>query len=195
MARSPSQMAETLGGLGRLTELRQRLLFVFMALIIYRIGTFIPVPGIDSEALAQFFQDQSGTILSMFNMFSGGALQRLSIFALGIMPYISASIIMQMAVVVVPQIAQLKKEGEAGRKKINQYTRFGTVILAAVQGYTLCRAGVPPCVARVNASIYYYMDKSLQYYRVLADCIHVNDDLELGRPSPCRTTVEISDCV
>ena len=125
--------AAALGEATRFADLRSRLLFLAGALIVYRIGTFIPVPGIDADALAQFFQEQSGTILSMFNMFSGGALQRLSIFALGIMPYISASIIMQMAGVVVPQIAQLKKEGEAGRRKITQYTRYGTVLLASAQ--------------------------------------------------------------
>jgi preprotein translocase subunit SecY len=125
--------AAALGEATRFADLRARLLFLAGALIVYRIGTFIPVPGIDPVALEQFFQEQSGTILSMFNMFSGGALQRLSIFALGIMPYISASIIMQMAGVVVPQIAQLKKEGESGRRKITQYTRYGTVILATAQ--------------------------------------------------------------
>ncbi len=125
--------AAALGEASRFADLRARLLFLAGALIVYRIGTFIPVPGIDPVALEQFFQEQSGTILSMFNMFSGGALQRLSIFALGIMPYISASIIMQMAGVVVPQIAQLKKEGEAGRRKITQYTRYGTVLLATAQ--------------------------------------------------------------
>lgn len=125
--------AAALGEASRFSDLRARLFFLAGALIVYRIGTFIPVPGIDPVALDQFFQDQSGTILSMFNMFSGGALQRLSIFALGIMPYISASIIMQMAGVVVPQIAQLKKEGEAGRRKITQYTRYGTVLLATAQ--------------------------------------------------------------
>ncbi|MDP6437613.1 MAG: preprotein translocase subunit SecY [Gammaproteobacteria bacterium] len=125
--------AAALGEATRFADLRARLFFLAGALIVYRIGTFIPVPGIDPVALEQFFQEQSGTILSMFNMFSGGALQRLSIFALGIMPYISASIIMQMAGVVVPQIAQLKKEGEAGRRKITQYTRYGTVLLATAQ--------------------------------------------------------------
>jgi preprotein translocase subunit SecY len=125
--------AAALGEATRFADLRSRLLFLAGALIVYRIGTFIPVPGIDPVALDQFFQDQSGTILSMFNMFSGGALQRLSIFALGIMPYISASIIMQMAGVVVPQVAQLKKEGESGRRKITQYTRYGTVLLASAQ--------------------------------------------------------------
>lgn len=122
-----------LGDASRFADLRARLLFLAGALIVYRIGTFIPVPGIDPVALEQFFQEQSGTILSMFNMFSGGALERLSIFALGIMPYISASIIMQMAGVVVPQVAALKKEGEAGRRKITQYTRYGTVLLASAQ--------------------------------------------------------------
>jgi len=125
--------AAALGEASRFADLRARLVFLAGALIVYRIGTFIPVPGIDPVALDQMFQQQSGTILSMFNMFSGGALQRLSIFALGIMPYISASIIMQMAGVVVPTLAQLKKEGEAGRRKITQYTRYGTVILSAFQ--------------------------------------------------------------
>ncbi|MFC4308651.1 preprotein translocase subunit SecY [Steroidobacter flavus] len=118
----------------RFAELRQRLFFLLGALIVYRIGTFIPAPGIDPVALARFFQEQKGTILDIFNMFSGGALQRLSIFALGVMPYISASIIIQMMAVVVPSLAAIKKEGESGRRKLTQYTRYGTVILAAVQG-------------------------------------------------------------
>ncbi|RMF97160.1 MAG: preprotein translocase subunit SecY [Gammaproteobacteria bacterium] len=125
--------AAALGEAARFADLRQRLLFLLGALVVYRIGTFIPVPGVDPVALEQFFQEQSGTILSMFNMFSGGALKRLSIFALGIMPYISASIIMQMASVVMPQLAALKKEGEAGRRKITEYTRYGTVLLAGLQ--------------------------------------------------------------
>ena len=110
--------AAALGEASRFSDLRQRLFFLIGALIVYRIGTFIPVPGIDPVQLEQFFAEQEGTILSMFNMFSGGALERLSIFALGIMPYISASIIMQMASVVVPKLAEIKKEGEAGRRKI-----------------------------------------------------------------------------
>src|SRR5262245_12315586 len=118
----------------RFAELRQRLFFLLGALVVYRIGTFIPAPGIDPIALARFFQQQQGTILDIFNMFSGGALQRLSIFALGVMPYISASIIIQMMAVVVPQLAAIKKEGESGRRKLTQYTRYGTVVLAAVQG-------------------------------------------------------------
>ena len=125
--------ASVLGEATRFGDVRQRLLFLIGALVVYRIGTFIPVPGIDPIALDQFFEQQSGTILSMFNMFSGGALERLSIFALGIMPYISASIIMQMATHVVPTLGQLRKEGEAGRRKITQYTRYGTVILCTFQ--------------------------------------------------------------
>jgi preprotein translocase subunit SecY len=122
------------GEMTRFAELRQRLFFLLGALVVYRIGTFIPAPGIDPIALARFFHQQQGTILDIFNMFSGGALQRLSIFALGVMPYISASIIVQMMAVVVPQLAAIKKEGESGRRKLTQYTRYGTVLLAAVQG-------------------------------------------------------------
>jgi len=133
MSRSPSQMAESLGGLGRLTELRQRLLFVFVALIIYRVGTFIPVPGVNPQALLQFMNSQQGTIVDVFNLFTGGALERFSLFALGVMPYISASIIMQLMSSAIPQLQQLKKEGSSGRQKITQYTRNFTVILAAVQ--------------------------------------------------------------
>jgi preprotein translocase subunit SecY len=126
-------MAETLSGLGRLTELRQRLLFVFVALVIYRIGTFIPVPGVNPQALLQFMNSQQGTIVDVFNLFTGGALERFSLFALGVMPYISASIIMQLMSSAVPQLQQLKKEGSSGRQKITQYTRNFTVILAGIQ--------------------------------------------------------------
>jgi preprotein translocase subunit SecY len=126
--------AAAFGEATRLVELRRRFLFLIGALIVYRIGTFIPVPGIDPGALARFFEQQQGTILSMFNMFSGGALERLSIFAMGVMPYISASIIVQMMAVVVPQLQALRKEGESGRRKLTQYTRWGTVLLAAFQG-------------------------------------------------------------
>lgn len=122
-----------LGKLGRLTELKQRLLFVLGAIIVFRIGSFIPVPGIDPVALANMFESQRGTILDMFNMFSGGALERFSVFAIGIMPYISASIIMQLLTVVSPKLEQLKKEGDAGRRKITQYTRYGTLVLALFQ--------------------------------------------------------------
>ena len=123
-----------LNSAGKFGDLKNRLLFVLAALVVYRIGTFIPVPGIDPVALDSLFKSQSGGILGMFNMFSGGALSRFSVFALGIMPYISASIIMQLMTVVSPQMEQLKKEGESGRKKITQYTRYGTVLLALFQG-------------------------------------------------------------
>ncbi len=116
-----------------LSELWARLRFVLLAIVVYRIGAHIPVPGINPDQLAALFREQQGTILGMFNMFSGGALERMSIMALGIMPYISASIIMQLMTAVSPQLEQLKKEGEAGRRKISQYTRYGTVILALVQ--------------------------------------------------------------
>ena len=118
---------------GGLSELWARLRFLFMAIIVYRIGAHIPVPGINPDRLAELFRQNEGTILSLFNMFSGGALERMSIFALGIMPYISASIIMQLMTAVSPQLEQLKKEGEAGRRKISQYTRYGTLVLAIVQ--------------------------------------------------------------
>ena len=129
--------AAALGEATRFGDLRKRLLFLAGALVVYRIGAFIPVPGVDPDALAQFFQQQEGTILSMMNMFSGGALERLSIFALGIMPYISASIIMQLAGVVVPTLAQLRKEGESGRRQIVKYTRYFTVILATFQSIAM----------------------------------------------------------
>jgi preprotein translocase subunit SecY len=118
---------------GNFSELKARLLFVLGALFVYRVGAHIPVPGIDPNALAVMFEQQSGSILDMFNMFSGGALMRLSLFALGIMPYISASIIMQLMTVVIPSMEQMKKEGESGRRKISQYTRYGTVVLATFQ--------------------------------------------------------------
>ena len=132
--------ATILGDATRYADLRQRLFFLIGALIVYRIGTFIPVPGIDPVALQQFFEQQSGTILSMFNMFSGGALKRWSIFALGIMPYISASIILQMGTHVIPSLGQLRKEGESGRRKITQYTRWGTVLLSAFQSVAAATA-------------------------------------------------------
>ncbi len=118
----------------KLGDLKRRLWFLLGALVVYRIGSFVPVPGIDAAVLADLFKGQQGGILGMFNMFSGGALSRFSIFALGIMPYISSSIIMQLLTVVSPQMEALKKEGEAGRRKITQYTRYGTVFLAAFQG-------------------------------------------------------------
>lgn len=140
MASNPSNMAGMLGGMGRLTELRNRLLFVLGALAVYRLGTFIPVPGINPDALLQLMDQQRGTIVDVFNMFSGGALGRFSIFALGIMPYISAAIIMQLMSHAIPQLEQLRKEGEAGRRKITQYTRYFTVVLALFQSFGVAAA-------------------------------------------------------
>ncbi|MBY5994292.1 preprotein translocase subunit SecY [Ferrimonas balearica] len=127
---------------GGLSELKARLLFVLGAIIVFRAGSFVPIPGIDAAVLAELFKQQQGTIVSMFNMFSGGALERASIFALGIMPYISASIIMQLLTVVHPTLAELKKEGESGRRKINQYTRWGTLVLATFQSIGIA-TGLP----------------------------------------------------
>lgn len=127
---------------GGTSELKRRLLFVLGALIVFRAGSFVPIPGIDAAVLAQLFEQQKDTIVAMFNMFSGGALERASVFALGIMPYITASIIMQLASVVSPRLAELKKEGEAGRRKISQYTRWGTLILATFQSIGIA-TGLP----------------------------------------------------
>ena len=118
----------------RIPELKKRILFTLGLLAVYRVGAHIPTPGIDSQALAAFFQQTQGTLLGFFDMFSGGALSRLTIFALGIMPYISASIILELLTVVIPYLEKLKKEGEQGRKKITQYARYGTIVLSAVQG-------------------------------------------------------------
>jgi preprotein translocase subunit SecY len=139
MASAAEQLAANLnfGAFSKATELKKRIWFTVIALIVYRIGCYIPLPGIDPHALAQMFQRQSGGILDMFNMFSGGALQRMTIFALNIMPYVSASIIVQVMTIVSPQLEALKKEGEAGRKKMTQYTRYLTVLLAGVQAYGL----------------------------------------------------------
>jgi preprotein translocase subunit SecY len=131
VAANPSA-ARSLAGLGKLTELRNRLLFVLGALIVFRFGTFIPVPGVDPEAMTRFMGQQGG-IIDMFNMFSGGALERFSIFALNVIPYISASIIVQLLSAVLPSLQAIKKEGESGRRKLTQYTRYGTVFLASFQ--------------------------------------------------------------
>ncbi len=130
-----SNPTAALGDLTRFAEMRKRLWFLLGALVVYRVGTFIPVPGIDSARFAAFFSTQGGTLLGMFNMFSGGALQRFSIFALNVMPYITASIIVQMASMVYPPWNQIRKDGESGRRKLMQYTRYGTVGLAAFQGF------------------------------------------------------------
>jgi len=140
MASGGSQVAGMLGSMGRMTELRNRLLFVLGALAVFRLGTFIPVPGVDPNELLRLMDQQRGTIVDMFNMFSGGALGRFSIFALGIMPYISAAIIIQLMSHAVPQLQQLRKEGEAGRRKITQYTRYFTVVLALFQSIGVAMA-------------------------------------------------------
>ncbi len=135
MATSTTNAAAALGDMTRFAEMRKRLWFLLGALVVYRVGTFIPVPGIDAARFAAFFSGQQGTLLGMFNMFSGGALQRFSIFALNVMPYITASIIIQMASMVYPPWSQIRKEGESGRRKLMQYTRYGTVLLAGFQGF------------------------------------------------------------
>ncbi|MBP6819895.1 MAG: preprotein translocase subunit SecY [Ferrovibrio sp.] len=137
MASAAERMAASLnlGAFAKATELKKRIWFTLGALIIYRLGTYIPLPGIDPTVLADIFKQQSGGILGLFNVFAGGALERMTIFALNIMPYISASIIMQLLTTVVPSFEAMKKEGEAGRKRINQFTRYGTVLLAVVQAY------------------------------------------------------------
>lgn len=127
-------------GLFRIPELRKRILFVLMMLAVYRIGVHIPTPGIDGQALQQVFENMKGTIFGVFNMFSGGALERFSVFALGVMPYISSSIIIQLLTVAWPYLHELQKEGEQGRKKITQYTRYGTVLLCLIQGYGIATA-------------------------------------------------------
>src|ERR1700684_3208602 len=137
MASAAEQLASSINfsAFGKATELKNRLWFTLAALVIYRLGTYIPLPGIDPQILQEVFSRNAGGILGMFDMFSGGALGRMTIFALNIMPYISASIIVQLLTAVSPNLEALKKEGEAGRKKLNQYTRMGTVLLAAVQAY------------------------------------------------------------
>lgn len=126
--------------MGKFTELRQRLLFVVGALIVYRIGCYVPVPGVNPDAMLAMMQQQGGGIVDMFNMFSGGALHRFSIFALNVMPYISASIVMQLAVHIFPALKAMQKEGESGRRKITQYSRIGAVLLAVVQGGSIALA-------------------------------------------------------
>lgn len=133
MATSKPSLAAPAKGGAKFVDLRRRLMFLLLALVVYRIGAHIPVPGIDPDQLAKLFQDQKGGILGMFNLFSGGALSRFTVFALGIMPYISASIIMQLMSIVLPALESIKKEGQAGQRKITQYTRYGTVLLATVQ--------------------------------------------------------------
>ena len=140
MALNTSNPAAALGDAARFGEIRNRVLFLIGALVVYRIGTFIPVPGINPAQVAKFFSDNSGTILGIVNTFSGGALSRLSIFAMGVMPYISASIIIQMMQMVVPSLMELRKEGESGRRKMTEYTRYSTVVLALFQSFAAASA-------------------------------------------------------
>src|SRR5258708_15369389 len=137
MASAAEQLAASinLSAFSKAAELKSRIRFTLAALVVYRLGTYIPIPGIDPSILHEIFSSKAGGILGMFDMFSGGALGRMTIFALNIMPYISASIIIQLLTAVSPTLEALKKEGESGRKKLNQYTRYGTVLLAAVQAY------------------------------------------------------------
>ncbi len=145
------------GAKSGMAELWSRLKFVLIAIIVYRIGAHIPVPGINPDRLAQLFEQNQGTILSLFNMFSGGALERMSIFALGIMPYISASIIMQLMTAVTPHLEQLKKEGEAGRRKLSQYTRYGTVLLATIQSFGMAIGLANQGIAFSNTMSFYFV--------------------------------------
>src|SRR5688572_6364135 len=128
------------GGLGKFTELRQRLLFVVGALIVYRIGCYVPVPGVNPDAMLELMKSQQGTIVDMFNMFSGGALERFSLLALNVMPYISASIIVQLLVQIMPSLKAIQKEGESGRRKINQWSRMGAIPLAVFQAWGIATA-------------------------------------------------------
>ncbi|MGF1713378.1 preprotein translocase subunit SecY [Photobacterium chitinilyticum] len=143
MAKQPGQ--DFRSAQGGLAELKTRLLFVLGAILIFRAGSFVPIPGIDAAVLADLFEQQKGTVIELFNMFSGGALERASILALGIMPYISASIIVQLLTVVHPALAELKKEGESGRRKISQYTRYGTLVLATFQAIGIA-TGLPSMI-------------------------------------------------
>jgi preprotein translocase subunit SecY len=136
----------------KIPELKRRILYTLGLLLVYRIGVYVPTPGIDAVALASFFERAQGTLLGLFDMFSGGALERLSVFALGIMPYISASIILQLLTVVVPHLERLSKEGQAGRKKITQYTRYGTVVLSIIQGFGIS-VGLESMAAPGGASV------------------------------------------
>ena len=151
MAKSGNVPASSGGGFA---ELRSRLLFVLLAIVVYRVGAHVPVPGIDPAQLTGLFKANGSSILGMFNMFSGGALERMSVFALGIMPYISASIIMQLMTVVSPSLEQLKKEGEAGRRKITQYTRYATLVLAVIQAVGMSVGLVGSGAAQGSATLY-----------------------------------------
>lgn len=150
----------------KIPELKKRILCSFGLLMVYRIGCAVPTPGIDADALATFFARAKGTLLGMFDMFSGGALERLSVFALGIMPYISASIILQLLTVVIPHLDRLSKEGESGRKKITQYTRYGTVILSIIQGFGIS-IGLESMSAPGGATVVAHPGWSFRFMTVL----------------------------
>ncbi|UJF19483.1 preprotein translocase subunit SecY [Vibrio sp. SS-MA-C1-2] len=156
MAKQPGNKQQS--AQGGMAELKQRLFFVIGAILVFRAGSFVPIPGIDAAVLADLLNQQKGTIIEMFNMFSGGALERASILALGIMPYISASIVIQLLTVVHPALAELKKEGEAGRRKISQYTRYGTLVLATFQAIGIATGlpnMIPGLVANPNMAFYF----------------------------------------
>ncbi len=154
MSSTAEQLASSMnmGAFGKATELKKRIWFTLGALIVYRLGTYIPLPGIDPTVLKDIFSQNSGGILGMFDMFSGGALSRMTIFALNIMPYISASIIMQLMTAISPKMEALKKEGESGRKKINQYTRYGTVLIAGLQAFGIA-AGLEGMTSSAGAAV------------------------------------------
>src|SRR3990170_7711379 len=141
MASSAEQLASSisLANFSKATELKKRLWFTLGALVLFRFLSYVPIPGVDPAAMAALFETQSGGVLDIFNTFSGGALERMSIIALGVMPYITASIVVQLGAALYPSLQALKKEGEAGRKKLNQYTRYLTVVLTLVQGYMVVR--------------------------------------------------------
>lgn len=150
-----SRLSELIGGLGNISkipELQKRIFFTFGLLIVYRIGAHVPTPGIDAAALAAYFEQAKGSLLGLFDMFAGGALSNLSVFALGIMPYISASIILQLLTIAIPHLEKLSKEGEAGRRKITQYTRYGTVVLSIIQGFGIA-IGLENMAGPTGASI------------------------------------------
>jgi len=187
MASVSEQLASriNLGSIAKAEDLKKRILFTLLALIVYRIGSYIPVPGIDPVALEKVFERNVGGILGMFDMFAGGALGRMTIFALNIMPYISASIIMQLLTVISPQLEQLKKEGEAGRKKINQYARYGTVFLATIQGY-----GVAVGIENMSNSqgIQAVMDPLIIFTGIVAQLpLALSTTFELGRTGALST--------
>lgn len=146
------------------TDLKYRLLFVLLAIIVFRVGSYIPVPGLNPQRLQELFNGQQNNIVGLFNMFSGGALMRFSIFALGIMPYISASIIVQLLTVLSPNLAELRKEGESGQRKINKYTRYGTVLLSAFQAIGVSKMLVVNNVA-IAPGISFYFTTTLTYSR------------------------------